>query len=158
MSSLSEALSPFSSVVVTGGSSGLGKSFIELSAKLKPGLVFCNLSRRKPDIKNIGERLNHFPCDLSRADEVSRAAGEVEALLRREAPAGAVLLINNSGFGAYGRFPEPNLSHQLEMLDVNVRALVQLSGQLLPFLKERGGVIVNVASTAAFQPTPFMAA
>lgn len=75
----------------------------------------------------------------------------------REVP-GRILLINNSGFGAYGRFPEPNLSHQLEMLDVNIRALVQLTGLLLPFLKERGGAIMNIASTAAFQPTPFLAA
>lgn len=157
MSSLSEALSPFSSVVVTGGSSGIGKSFIEQCAKLKPELVFCNLSRREPDINFLGKRLNHFPCDLARAAEVVRGAGEVEAYLRSEVPAGAVLLINNSGFGAYGRFPEPNLAHQLEMLDVNVRALVQLSGQLLPLLRERGGVVINVASTAAFQPTPYMA-
>ena len=158
MSSLSEALSPFSSVVITGGSSGIGKSFIELGAKLKPDLVFCNLSRRDPGLKNFGKRLNHFSCDLAQPAEVVRGAGEVEAFLRNEVPSGAVLLINNSGFGAYGRFPEPNLAHQLEMLDVNVRALVQLTGQLLPFLRERGGAIINVASTAAFQPTPFMAA
>jgi short-subunit dehydrogenase len=101
--------------------------------------------------------LNHFPCDLSRPDEVARAAGAVEALLRREVPVGRVLLINNSGFGAYGRFPEPNLAHHLEMLDVNVRAMVDLTGRLLPFLRERGGAIINVASTAAFQPTPWMA-
>jgi len=126
-------------------------------AKLHADLVFCNLSRRDPGIINLGKRLNHFPCDLSRADEVARAAGEVEAFLRREVPAGRVLLINNSGFGAYGRFPEPNLAHQLEMLDVNVRALVQLTGLLLPLLRERGGVVMNVASTAAFQPTAFMA-
>lgn len=77
--------------------------------------------------------------------------------LEREVPAGRVLLINNSGFGSYGYFPEPNLSHQLEMLDVNIRALVNLTGLLLPTLKARGGAIVNVASTAAFQPTAFMA-
>ena len=125
---------------------------------LNANLVFCNLSRRQPEIKIFGEKLNHFPCDLSRADEVVRGAGEVEAFLRRTVPVGRVLLINNSGFGSYGRFPEPNLAHQLEMLDVNVRALVQLTGLLLPLLRERGGAVINVASTAAFQPTPFMAA
>ncbi len=126
-------------------------------AKLEERVVFCNLSRRKPDINISPERLNHFPCDLSRAADVERAAGEVEAWLRRERPVGRVLLINNSGFGSYGRFPEPNLAHQLEMLDVNVRALVQLTGLLLPLLRERGGVVMNIASTAAFQPTAFMA-
>jgi short-subunit dehydrogenase len=73
-------------------------------------------------------------------------------------PAGRILLVNNSGFGAYGHFPEPNLAHQLEMLDVNIRGLVQLTGLFLPVLKRRGGAIINVASTAAFQPTPYLAA
>jgi short-subunit dehydrogenase len=68
-----------------------------------------------------------------------------------------VLLINNSGFGSYGRFPEPNLQHQLELLDVNIRGLVQLTGELLPALRSRGGAVLNVASTAAFQATPYMA-
>ncbi|MCX6955397.1 MAG: SDR family NAD(P)-dependent oxidoreductase [Verrucomicrobia bacterium] len=157
MPSLSEELNSYTSVVVTGGSSGIGKSLIKLAAKLSEGLVFCNLSRREPEIKNLGKRLNHFPCDLSRAEDVVRAAGAVEAFLRREVPGGRVLLINNSGFGSYGRFPEPNLAHQLEMLDVNVRALVQLTGLLLPLLRERGGAVMNIASTASFQPTAFMA-
>ena len=126
-------------------------------AKLDAQLVFCNLSRRKPDIKIAPERLNHFTCDLSRAPQVEQGAREVAEWLRRERPVGRVLLINNSGFGSYGRFPEPNLAHQLEMLDVNVRALVQLTGRLLPLLRERGGAVMSVASTAAFQPTAFMA-
>lgn len=129
---------------------------INLAASLSDRPVFCNLSRRDPEIKNLGKRLNHFPCDLSRADDVVRAAGEVAAFVRG-LPAGRVLLINNSGFGAYGRFPEPNLQHQLEMLDVNIRALVQLTGLLLPLLRERGGVVMHIASTASFQPTPYMA-
>src|SRR5476651_1497275 len=99
MPSPSEALQSFSAVVITGGSSGIGKSFIELMGKLKPDLVFCNLSRRDPGIKNFGKRLNHFPVDLSRADEVGRAAREVGEFLGREVPAGKILLINNSGFG-----------------------------------------------------------
>jgi short-subunit dehydrogenase len=49
------------------------------------------------------------------------------------------------------------LSKQLEMIDLNVRAIVHLTGLLLPLLRARGGAIVNVASTAAFQPTPSMA-
>lgn len=119
--------------------------------------MFCNLSRRKPEIFFPEKRLNHFSCDLSRGAEVERVAGLLEDFLRGEVPAGRVLLINNSGFGAYGAFPEPNLPHHLEMIDVNVRAVVHLTGRLLPILKRRGGAIVNVASTAAFQPTAWMA-
>jgi hypothetical protein len=152
------ALESYSAVVVTGGSSGIGKSFVQLGAKLSPGLVFCNLSRRNPSDINLGKRLNHFHCDVSRADDVTQAAGAVAAFLEREVPVGRILLINNSGFGAYGHFPEPNLAHQLEMLDVNIRGLVQLTGLLLPLLRRRGGAIINVASTAAFQPTAYLAA
>ena len=155
--SLSEALSSFTAVVVTGGSSGIGKSFIELMGKLNPSLQFCNLSRREPVIKNLGKKLNHFPCDLSRPAELARAADAVATFLAQTVPAGRVLLINNSGFGSYGYFPEPGLAQQLEMLDLNVRGLVDLTGRLLPLLKARGGAIINLASTAAFQPTAYAA-
>ena len=157
MSSPREALQTFSAVIVTGGSSGIGKSFIELCAKLRPELRFCNLSRTAPVINLPQLKLCHVPCDFSDAAAVRRGAEAVLGWLCCEAPAGQVLLINNSGFGAYGSFPEPNLTHQLELLDVNIRALVELSGRLLPELKKRGGVVMNIASTAAFQPTPYMA-
>jgi short-subunit dehydrogenase len=143
--------------VITGGSSGIGKSFIELGAKLRSDLHFCNLSRTVPVIKNEQLKLCHIPCDLGRSESLANAASNVETFLDRDVPAGRILLINNSGFGAYGHFPEPNLTHHLGMLDVNIRGLVDLTGRLLPLLRKRGGVIINLASTAAFQPTPFMA-
>jgi short-subunit dehydrogenase len=82
---------------------------------------------------------------------------QVVGFLEREVPAGRILLINNSGFGAFGAFPEPNLHRQLEMIDVNVRAVVELTGLLLPLLRRRGGVIMNIASTIAYQPSAFAA-
>jgi hypothetical protein len=97
------------------------------------------------------------PCDLAASAEVESAANTVRSWLNHDVRAGRVLLINNSGFGAYGCFPEPNLSHQLQLLDVNIRALVELTGLLLPELRARGGAVMNIASTAAFQPTPYMA-
>jgi short-subunit dehydrogenase len=81
---------------------------------------------------------------------------EVRDFLGREAPAGRILVINNSGFGIYGRFPDPGAAEQLEMIAVNVRAVVQITGELLPLLKVRGGAVITVASTAAFQPTPYL--
>ncbi|CAM2806916.1 SDR family NAD(P)-dependent oxidoreductase [Rariglobus hedericola] len=158
MSSLSEEVTKYAAVIVTGGSSGIGKSFIELIATVHPGVLICNLSRRVPAINVSQLNLRHVPCDLSKHDEVSAGADAVLSLLTEHAPKGPVLLINNSGLGAYGVFPEPNLGHQLEMLDVNVRAVVEFTGRLLPCLKTRSGAVITVASTAAFQPTPYLAA
>lgn len=158
--SLSEALQPFSAVIVTGGSSGIGKSFIELGQRLRPELIFCNLSRRAPDENispNSGKKLNHFPCDLSQPAEIDGAVTALQAALEREAPTGEVLLINNSGFGTFGAFPKLDLQRELEMIDLNVRAVVHLTGRLLPLLHRRGGAIMNIASTVAFQPTAFAA-
>jgi short-subunit dehydrogenase len=88
---------------------------------------------------------------------VERGLGGVRDFLSVDAPSGGILLINNSGFGIYGRFPEPGADQQLEMVEVNVSAVVQMTAALLPSLKARGGAIMTVASTAAFQPTPFLA-
>jgi hypothetical protein len=150
------ALKNFSAVIITGGSSGIGKSFIELCGRMRPELAFCNLSRRAPVIANPQLNLRHIGCDLSQPAQVERALSGIEDFLKHQAPAGRILLLNNSGFGVYGRFPEPGIGQQLEMVDVNVRAVLQLTGALLPAIKSRGGAIVTVASTAAFQPTAFL--
>lgn len=160
MPTLREALNPYQVVVVTGASSGIGSSFIRLIQKVKPDLVICNLSRRPPEQNiclNSGELLNHFPCDLSRPDELEGAAEQVVAFLGRTRPEGKILLLNNSGQGAFGAFPSPTLQRQLELVDLNIRAVVHLTGLLLPLLRARGGAVINVASTVAYQPAPFAA-
>ncbi len=155
-SSLSEVFRSFSAAVITGGSSGLGRAFIRIGRTVHPVLRICNLSRSAPEDFSAEKSLRHIPCDLGRISEVEHAARQVGEWLEGT-PSGRVLLINNSGFGAYGVFPEPNLSRQLEMIDVNVRAVVQLTGLLMPAMQTRGGAIITIASTAAFQPVPFAA-
>lgn len=142
-------------VIVTGGSAGIGACFIHRLQKIGSDLALCNISRRKPEINSPNFLLHHISCDLGDAEQLRTAADGVLDFLK-DRP-GKVLLINNSGFGAYGVFPDPSLVHTLNMLDVNVRAVVHLTGLLLPAIKERGGAILNVASTAAFQPTPYLA-
>ena len=102
-------------------------------------------------------KLRHVQCDLSDRAQVERALAEVADFLAVDAPTGGILLVNNSGFGVYGKFPEGGTGQQLEMVDLNVCAVLQMTGALLPALKARGGAIITVASTAAFQPTPFLA-
>lgn len=156
MASLSEALKPFAAVILTGGSSGIGKSFIELAAEIRPDLLICNLSRRAPAMNSPQLKLRHIPCDLRRRDQIEAAVGGVLNFLNAEQPRGQVLLINNSGIGSLGCFLERDFAHETELVDVNIRAVVELTGRLLPLLRERGGAVMNIASTAAFQPTPLM--
>jgi len=67
-------------------------------------------------------------------------------------------LINNAGFGSMGYFDQLDLSRELQILDLNIRTVVELTHRfLLPMRKKKQGTIVNVASTAGFQPVPFMA-
>jgi uncharacterized protein len=153
--SLEKLLEDVETVLVTGGSSGIGECFIRQLSTLKSTLVFGNISRSKPERFPSNFPMLHIACDLGKPDQLEKAAAAAERLAR-ERP-GKILLINNSGFGAYGPFPAPELDHHLDMLEVNVKAPVHLTGLLLPLLRERGGYVINVASTAAFQPTPYLA-
>jgi short-subunit dehydrogenase len=68
------------------------------------------------------------------------------------------MLINNAGFGSMGEFSKLDLARELNMIDLNIKSLVELTHRFLqPMVQRRQGVIINVASTAAFQPVPFMA-
>ncbi len=156
MASVEYMLQRFSAVVVTGGSSGIGKSFIEHIGRLHPSARICNLSRRSPEAPLAQLNLRHFPCDF--ADRASMEAGiaSVVAFLEEGGGAGPILLINNSGFGAYGHFPEAASGVLRSMIDVNIASVVTLTAALLPAMRRRGGAIVNVASTAAFQPTAYL--
>lgn len=146
----------FSWVVVTGGSSGIGAEFLRAMDSLVPGAVVCNLSRSRPMVFTESGQRRHFPCDLESLDDLQRVAGELLALIDASSEKGGVLLINNSGFGAYGEFPAPSPGHNASMVDLNCRAPVLLTGLLWPAILRRGGLVVNVASLAAYQPTPFL--
>ncbi len=153
------ALAPFTVTVVTGGSSGIGKAFITLVAEANPRMVFCNLSRRAPTglPDAVAERVLHVPCDLGKPDLRQQGAEGAIGVIRRHHYRSKILLINNSGFGSCGFFSDAEIAAQLDMLQVNVAGMVDLTSRLLPELREHGGAIVNVASVAAFQPTPYMA-
>lgn len=147
-------LAEFDLIVVTGGSSGIGRAFLRRIDDFAPNAVVCNVSRTKPEGWPIGGSRIHLPADLSKPAEIEAVADALRKLMpgRRR-----ILLVNNSGFGAYGDFPAPGLDHTLRMVDVNCRAPVHLTGLLWADLLEHGGMVVNIASLAAYQPVPLMA-
>lgn len=147
-------LSGFSLIVVTGGSSGIGRALLGRIDQSATSATVCNVSRTVPPEWPTGPNRVHLAADLSKPADIEAVATTLKGLVR---PEGGILLVNNSGFGAYGEFPAPGLGHTLGMVDVNVRAPVHLTGLLWPSLLARGGMVANVASLAGYQPVPLMA-
>ena len=140
--------------LITGASAGLGIEFArQLSAK---GHRLILAARRKDRLDAIAAELGN-----ARAVEIDLARpGATAALMRDLEKAGEQvdLLVNNAGFGLRGPFVELDAARQREMIDLNCGALTELCRAVAPvMLKRRSGAILNVASTAAFQPGPWMA-
>lgn len=156
MNAVNEFLRIHDRVIITGGSSGIGRSFIDVIGKINESSAICNLSRSNPD-EFVGKLSRvHFSVDLTAPGWLEQVVPGIRKWLG-EAGRGRILLINNSGFGAYGGFGEIPLESQLNMIDLNVKAVVGLTHALLPALWESGGHIINVASIAGRQPTPWLA-
>ncbi|MDQ8197619.1 SDR family NAD(P)-dependent oxidoreductase [Pelagicoccus enzymogenes] len=149
--------SKYDLAIVTGGSSGIGKSIIEDISKLEPAASLFNLSRRKPASFSNDPKRVHLECDLSDKGSRSRVLEELERKISASTQTGSILLVNNAGFGIYGGVESNSPCDHLELLEVNVCTLVEITTRLLPLIKERGGAIMNIASTSAFQPTPYLA-
>ena len=146
-------------VLITGGSSGIGSELAKLFAQDGYGLV---LTARDHDALRARAReleaREHVPVRII-AQDLARASAPEEIVRElREANVSIEILVNNAGFTTYGPFAQTDLTAQLGMLQVNIVALTQLTGLLIgDMVRRRRGAILNVASTAAFQPGPLMA-
>jgi len=140
--------------LVTGASAGLGAEFArQLSAR---GHRLVLAARRKDRLDNLAAELGNaraVEIDLSRTGAAPELIDEIEG-----AGESIELLINNAGFGLHGRFDKAEPKRLRQMVDLNCGALTELCRAVLPAMVERKtGAILNVASTAAFQPGPGMA-
>jgi len=141
--------------LITGATAGIGYELAKLFAADHFNLVL--VARDEARLKNVAAELRDahniealvLPKDLSN----STAPREIFDALR-DTPVS--VLLNNAGFGSQGAFADEKLERSLDMVHVNMDALVQLTRFFLPpMLSRRQGRILNVASTAAFQPGPF---
>jgi len=140
--------------LITGASSGIGRALAQQFAAhgYDVMLVSRNSQALEEVARSIATRVNRLSADLS----TPHAAAAVAEQARRLGPID--VLVNNAGFGLRGMFAELPLERQLEMIHLNVVALTELTRLLLPdMLARRRGGVLNVASTAAFQPGPLMA-
>ncbi|GAA2975023.1 SDR family NAD(P)-dependent oxidoreductase [Actinokineospora diospyrosa] len=147
-----------STALVTGASAGLGAEFAERFAARGYDVVLVarseqrleELARRLRDTHGV--RAEVIAQDLSAADAVPAIVGRLTAK-----GISVHTLVNNAGFGTAGRFEEIADGRDRDQLMVNVVSLVALSRALIPQVLANGGAVINVASTAALQPTPYFA-
>jgi short-subunit dehydrogenase len=147
-------MDPRPATLITGASAGLGVEFARQCARRGDEVVL--VARRTDRLKAIASEIGNahiITADLRKPGVATEIVGETIAR-----GMWVRTLINNAGFGLRGRFDELPLDQQLEMVDLNIRALTNLSFVVInDMVLKGGGSILNVASTAAFQPGPKMA-
>lgn len=145
--------------LITGASSGIGAAFARKLARRGRNVLLVARSEDKlvalcNELGRLsGARAQYVVMDLGEPHAPSQLFAETKTRgLEID------MLVNNAGFGSMGDFMKLDLARELEMIDLNVKSLVELSNRfLVPMRERRQGVIINVASTAGFQAVPFMA-
>lgn len=137
--------------LITGASGGIGLELARIFAREGYGLAL--VARNRERLEQLAAELKPAAVRVIARDLTLSGAPEE---IQREVPQVDVL-VNNAGYGLFGRFTETPLAEELGMLQLNMTALVVLTKLYLPGMAAaRSGKILNVASTAAFQPGPLM--
>lgn len=145
--------------LITGASTGIGKEYAYLCAQEGYDVALVARGRDKlqalaADIhQKTGREAYVFARDLSQPDAATALFNDVVCT-----KIDVQVLINNAGFGLCGKVWELDAKEQMDMVQLNINALTMLSRHFLPsMIARKSGMILNVASTAAFQPGPLMA-
>lgn len=139
--------------LVTGASSGIGLEMAKYLDTL--GYEVILVARDKEKLESVARLLKHKPkiivMDLSQVEDIK----SLYVLVKND---DVDILVNNAGFGLCGNFTETDLGKELNMIDVNIKAVHILTKLFLKDMKRKNkGYILNVASSAAFQSGPLMA-
>lgn len=138
--------------IVTGASSGLGQEFVRQIAQKERLDSIWIIARRESRLREIAQRfpvpIRPLPLDLTDTESFSA----LKAILEQEKP-DVRILVNAAGFGKMGSYADISEKDTNAMLDLNCRALVNITQLTLPFMK-RGARILEICSVASFQPLP----
>ncbi len=156
---MSTTSSQIKTALITGASSGIGYELTKLFAR--DGYHVVLVARSAQRLNQIADELkNQFGISVKViVKDLSEPSAAIEIFdeLQKESTSVAVL-VNNAGYTVFAEFTEADLKDQLDMMQINMTTLTQLTHLFLrDMLNKRAGRILNVASTAAFQPGPMMA-
>ncbi len=139
--------------LITGASSGIGRDMAKILSRMGYDLVLVARGRSQLELlrQELPTAVEIYALDLSKAESCYLLYEQVK-------PDGIDILINNAGFGCYGEFAAADLETELNMIDLNIRAVHILTKLFLKdFIKADRGTILNVASIGGFMPGPLVA-
>ena len=140
--------------VITGASSGIGREFVLQLDKAHSFDEIWVISRSAGKMSALESetraKIRVIALDLTKMESIS----EYSAILSEQKP-NVTVLVNASGFGRFGAFCDVTLEDQLEMIDLNDKALVAMTYATLPYMSE-GGQIYQMGSLSSFQPVPYI--
>ena len=140
--------------VITGASSGMGRDFVRMIDKIEDCEEIWVIARRKEKLEEIesttGKLIRAVELDLS----VNESIEQYGKLLDEEKPE-VCALVNAAGFGKFGKFEDIPLEEQMNMIDLNCKALMAITYLTLPYMPE-GSRVYQLGSLSAFQPVPYI--
>ncbi len=140
--------------IITGASSGMGREFVKMTAARGDIDEIWVIARREDRLKELQSQVNVplfvLPLDLLKRESFDKYA---EVLAQRKP--NVTFLVNASGFGRFGHNEEIPLQDDLDMIDLNCKALVAITKLTLPYMA-RGSHIIEVDSLSSFQPVPYI--
>ncbi len=140
--------------IITGASSGMGKEFVVQGDKRYEFDEIWVIARRKERLEELAPlckgKVVAICLDLLKDESFI----ELQEKLESEKP-NVKLLVNASGFGKFGKFENADINQMANMCDLNFKALVKITGIVLPYIKE-GGKIIEVGSLSSFEPVPHL--
>ena len=141
--------------VITGASSGMGRDFVRMIDRIEDCEEIWVIARREGRLSEIesqtGKRIVPIELDLSKNESF-----DVYASRLAEAEADVVALVNAAGFGKFGSFEDIPLKEQMNMIDLNCKALMAMTYITLEYMKE-GSRVYQLGSLSSFQPVPYIA-